>query len=149
MCCELKKNGFALSPLIQINNNSYGIPRSRGHNFLFKNVEIFEIRQNFAEIGRFELEISSETAHLLDSLYKRKGKSSKSTDGRSPLVLNGRISASRRSLGSYRCLRTPNLVIFNENSSLGSPERFKVSDHESDHFFPMIREYGSHSLSIL
>ena len=55
---KLKKTLFGLSPLIQIQNNSYGIPRSRGHNFLFKNVDFFEIRQKFAEIGRFEFGIS-------------------------------------------------------------------------------------------
>ena len=63
-----KKNFFEneFLPLIQIKNNSFGILRSRGHNFLFKNVEIFEIRQKFAGIGRFEFGIPSETADFLD-----------------------------------------------------------------------------------
>ena len=52
--------------VIHIENDSSGILRSRGHNFLFKNVEIFEIRQKFAEIGRFEFGISRETADFLD-----------------------------------------------------------------------------------
>ena len=51
---------------------SSGILRSRGDNFLFKNVEIVEIRQKFAEIGRFECGISSEdpiSTDLTDFLY--------------------------------------------------------------------------------
>ena len=40
-----------LALLIHIENDSSGILRSRGYNFLFKNVENFEIRQKFAEIG--------------------------------------------------------------------------------------------------
>ena len=44
------------SPLFRIKNDSSGILRSRGDNFLLKNVEIFKIRQKFAEIGRFEFE---------------------------------------------------------------------------------------------
>ena len=53
----------------QLENDSSGILRSRGHNFLSKNVEIFEIHQNFAEIGRFECGISPEdpkSAALID-----------------------------------------------------------------------------------
>ena len=70
-------------------NNIYGIPRSRGHNFQFKNVELFKIHQNLAEIGRFEFGTSRETTDLLDFLcickgnvkgnQANRGKSSKST----------------------------------------------------------------------
>ena len=47
-------------------NNNPGYLSSRRDNFLFKNIIFFEIRQKFAEIGRFELGISRETADFLD-----------------------------------------------------------------------------------
>ena len=40
--------------LIRMKNNNSGVLRSRGDNFLFKNVDNFEISPKFAEIGRFE-----------------------------------------------------------------------------------------------
>ena len=45
---------------------SSGVLRSRGNNFQFKNIEIFEIHQTFAEIGRFEFGISSEDPKSAD-----------------------------------------------------------------------------------
>ena len=36
-----------------------------------------------------------------------------------------------------------------KTTALGPSERFKVSDHESDHFFPKIMKYASHGLPIL
>ena len=63
---------------------SYG---SKGDNSLFKNVEILEIHQKFAEIGRFECgnvpgnpKIADVVDFPLHFLYKRKGKSIRSND---------------------------------------------------------------------
>ena len=82
-----KNNSPGIPPLIQIKNNSSGILRSRGHNFLFKAVGNFKIHRKFVEIGRFEcgnFPENPKSADFVDfplhSLYKRKGKSSKSAD---------------------------------------------------------------------
>ena len=48
-----------IAPANPNKNTSYGIPRSRGHNFLLKNVKFFEIHQKIHEIGRLEFGIST------------------------------------------------------------------------------------------
>ena len=84
-CNQTRKNIFLASSGLVL--ASSGILRSRGDNFLFKNVENFKIRQKFAEIGRFVSGISLQnpiSTDLIDFplyfLYKRKGKSRKSAD---------------------------------------------------------------------